>query len=563
MKDLPQGFVLDGPNVGPSVPAGFVIDEPKKRTWAGYAGDVAENVPRKLFSGLTLGQGEKVSSGLGAVMANALRGEDFTDAYKRQISFQRSKLDEASRENPVLSTGAELGGQIIATKNPAALATKMIGATAGTLSKIPLAGRALSNVAKGIGSSKGLVGVPLAGAVQGGVFSGLTEGDLSGVVPGAIGAGAVGAIGKIARPIAENVASAARKGYVATLGQEGVKDLTAAQQTGARTLEVLDSVLASLPFTSGKSAKLSESQLRDFTKAALSKAGISANDISPAVRQQAENMFNTRYDSMFGGQVVKFSGERMKDIADIQKSMVNKLPTNVKPVVKSYIKDIVNSKGVMDGLAYQQARSQITTQARSMAVSDPFTANVLKKVRNVLDDAARESLPTAAKGALDKLNREYANYKIIQKAASSLSKDSLEGVLTPTALSSAVEMANKAKSQAGYGDLYDLSRAGRAVLADSVPNSGTAQRLLVQGLLTGGGGAVVGGGTYAATGDPQQALTAAALAIGGPSAVQYFINSPAGKTYLTSGIPGLRALGTPDAKMLAAMLSSSLAGENK
>jgi hypothetical protein len=132
----------------------------------------------------------------------------------------------------------------------------------------------------------------------------------------------------------------------------------------------------------------------------------------------------------------------------------------------------------------------------------------------------------------------------------------LEGILSPSALNQAVDTANKTKGQKGYGELYNLSRAGRAVLADAVPNSGTAQRQIAQQMLTGGSlGIAAGGGAYGATQDPETALLASIAAIGGPKAIQAFLNSKAGQAYFTKGIPGLNALATPSARTLSAILS--------
>ncbi|HRC27306.1 MAG TPA: hypothetical protein PKX87_07745, partial [Alphaproteobacteria bacterium] len=141
-------------------------------------------------------------------------------------------------------------------------------------------------------------------------------------------------------------------------------------------------------------------------------------------------------------------------------------------------------------------------------------------------------------------------YKSIQKAATSVSKDSLEGILSPAALAREVETANRTKGQKGYGELYGISRAGRAVLADSVPDSGTAQRLFYQNLMT---GALGGGAVYGTTKDPETAVLGGILAMGGPKALQAFLNSRAGKAYFTKGIPGGAAASSPLAKSLAAL----------
>lgn len=140
-------------------------------------------------------------------------------------------------------------------------------------------------------------------------------------------------------------------------------------------------------------------------------------------------------------------------------------------------------------------------------------------------------------------------------------------MISPSALLSAVEQANKTKSQAGYGDLYELARAGRSSLVDNVPNSGSAQRALVNNLLTGGAvGGSLGLGTLVDTGGDLEAASKAALvgstgAYALPKAVQSFINSPSGRNYIMNGLPTLeRLIGTTGPANSAAS-ASIMAGQ--
>lgn len=486
--------------------------------------------------------------------------------FKEGLSAAREMSREgrqgmAKEQRPGMFGLGEVSGNIALTAVPGMAATRAIGAAAPVVANVPKIGGALSKTAQGIGAAKGLIGVPLSGAVQGGISTLASEGDLSGAIPGAIGAGVVGSVAKVAKPISAAGMSATRQGYNKLLEQAGI-NLTPAQKTANKTLELVDSVLASMPFTAGKSRDMTEEQLRKFTQAAMAKAGLTGDELTPAVREMAEGQFNQRYTDLISGQLVNIDQPVLNSVSDIYTKQVEKLPTTVKPVVQSYLRDIVQSGGQMTGEAYQAARSQLTQQSRSLAATDPFTANVLREIRNTLDDAAERSLPAAKKGAWRELNRQYANYKTIQKTVSNTSENSLEGLISPKRLLSNIETANKTKGQKGYGDLYGLARAGSGVLADSVPNSGTAQRKLVQDILTGGGvGLGAGGVAFGATQDPETAMAAALLALGGPKAAQTLINSPAGQRYLTQGIPGASAIGSNQAKTLAALLAAQSGGQ--
>lgn len=498
-----------------------------------------------------------------AAYAKIFGGVPFDQALEdaKAMSLE-GKQGEAKTDHPAMFGAGQLAGNIALTATPAGWATKGIGATAPALAHVPLAGKALSGTARAVGTGKGLVGVPAAGAVEGAVFSGMTEGDLSGATIGAAGSTLTSAAGKIARPIAKGTISKVREGYTNTLKAAGIDNLTPAQLTGSKNLETVESVLNHMIPTAGASRNRTEGQLKKFTRAALQKAGIDADEVTPQVRAMAEATFSKRYDNLLKGQTVKIDHAVLDTMADLTTKQLDKLPTNVRPIVSSYMRDIVQAGGKMSGAAYQEARSNLSAQARAMANSDPFTASMLRRIRNTLDDAAERSLPKYKKGEWRKLNREYANYKVIQKAASRVSEDSLEGILSPAALLQAVETANKTKSQKGYGDLYELARAGRAALPDKVPNSGTAQRQAVQQLLTAGAlGAGAGGAAYGQTQDPLEAAKWAALGLAGPKAAQLAIQSPAGQRYFTQGLPVLNQLATPTARKLSALLAAGATAE--
>lgn len=499
---------------------------------------------------------------IAALYAAALSGDITFDeaiaaAKEQSLSGEQGA---ALQENPTAFGLGQIAGNIGATLAPASWATKGIGAAAPVLSKVS---SGLGGLAAKIGTGAGVSGTLGQGAVQGAVSTGITDGDLAtGALGGAAGAGLAGVAGKIIKPIANGAGSAVRQGYNKVLEKAGIDDLTLGQMTGGKGFETVDSVLANLPFTAGTARDTAEGQLKKFTKAALEKAGVNADLATPDVLAAAENNFNNRFQNLISNTDVAVDGDLQKVVADIAGDRLQKLGPN-KPIVESYLRDIIQQgrRGPISGKAYQEARSNLTSQARSIIKTDPFTAKVLKDIRNGLDDAAERSLQTTRPDLVPEwkqVRRDYANYKTIQDAASRVSNDSLEGIISPAALLQSSMRANPSRSQKGYGDLYELARAGRSVLTDSVPNSGTAQRQLVQQLLTGGG---VGAGTYGLTQDPKAALMAGAGTIALPKLAQTALNSNAGKQYLTEGIPLLnKALGKAGA--IPAVLGAEVSSES-
>ena len=493
--------------------------------------------------GALYGAAQQPRDVIAAAYANLVGDVPFQEAL--QMASEKSlsgSQGEAQQQRPGYFTGGQVAGNIASTLLPSMGATKAIGAAAPILSKAPVVGSALANLVKGVGASKGLAGIPLAGAVQGGTSSLMTEGNLSGALPGAVGAGVLGVAGKVARPIAEGAISKATQGYTNALKNIGINDLTPGQLTGNNTLQTVDAVLQGMLPTATAARNKTAGQLRKFTKAALEKAGIQGDEFTPEVRAAAEKTFTKKYDNLFKDLTVKIDEKSIDKVTDILTKQSQ--ATGIK------------------GHAYQEARSNLSRRANS--TTDPFTGKVLKDIRDVLDDAAKRSLPESKRPLLNKVNQEYRNFKTLQKASSSLSQDSLQGLVSPLALSRTVETANKTKGMKGYGDLYELSRAGRAVLADQIPNSGTAQRAYAQQVLTAGGlGAGVGGVTYGATGDSNQALLAAGSSLALPKLAQTLLNNPAAQRYFTTGIPLVNKIATPQARNLAALYAAQTNKENK
>lgn len=438
------------------------------------------------------------------------------EIYRMERDKTRGQLKEAEEANPK----SYLGGQVMgAVASPAKFKGGLVkqGAKYGALSAF---GESEADSAGGLAADTAMGGG--AGALTGGLMAG---------------------VGKAIKPVADKAVSGTRKAASEALKKIGIDDLTPGQLTGSKSLQTVESVMDDMLTTSGSARVKKEGQLTKFTKAALEKAGIKGDRLTAEVREQAESNFGDAYQKMFAGKKVGIDKEGMTALRNIQLKEASKLPTTVKPIVQSYFKDIMGAKGKMDGEAYQRLRSQLTKQSKSLSATDPFTADVLRNIRNVLDTAAEKSIPEAQQGALRTLNNQYRNYKSLVKSVSNASEDAVEGVVSPTKLLQVLESGNKTKTQAGYGDLYELANAGRLVLPSSVPNSGTAQRQLAQRILTSGGtGAAVGGATYGVTGDPEKAVLAAGASLAGPKLAQKALNSKAAQSYFTKGIPGLSSI---------------------
>lgn len=272
---------------------------------------------------------------------------------------------------------------------------------------------------------------------------------------------------------------------------EGIP-LTPAQQTGSRPLQAMESVFGTMPLTSGPQKAIREGQSKAFNRAVLSRAGIEAEEATPEVLSAAAQKLGKQFEDLSAKTVVQFDDDFLKSLNQVSSRYANKLPTNVKPIVDSYVEDLAQFTDGMPGAAYQQARSDLTRQAKATVNSDPTLSMTLRGIRDALDDAAERSLPKEVRQAWQDVRRQYGNLKTIEKAMSTTTAEAAGGNISPTQLSQAVKQGGNFAR--GGGDLNDLSRVGAAFLRDNVPNSGTAERSLMANLLTGGiaGGVGVG-----------------------------------------------------------------------
>lgn len=125
-------------------------------------------------------------------------------------------------------------------------------------------------------------------------------------------------------------------------------------------------------------------------------------------------------------------------------------------------------------------------------------AKALQKVRDSLDDAAGASLPADQMEAWKTARKNYANFKIIEKAAGAGTVSSRSaGTLAPSALTQALRSRQGDAFSRTTGGLNDVASL-KQYLADTFPNSGTPTMQAWQGLLSGGAGLGAAGLTGAA-----------------------------------------------------------------
>lgn len=160
----------------------------------------------------------------------------------------------------------------------------------------------------------------------------------------------------------------------------------------------------------------------------------------------------------------------------------------------------------IDATNAKNFESFLTKQAmqwkRSNAPNASNMAQMFDDLERAWTVAYRRQLPSSARVATRELDQTYAPFKTVQRAASYTGND--YGDFTPQQLVQAVRSRTpEAKYSRGGGILQDEAAAARDSLIDRLPNSGTIDRGMTVGALT---------GLWA---DPTAALTTLAVGVPG------------------------------------------------
>lgn len=507
--ELPAGFKVVTKGGGAELPAGFKIITPKpSKKPSGFILDTRSNpVTRGGARAL-----KTVGTGLIDIAADYFP-EETASAFGTTPDKLKAAIESQAQ-------GIRTENQAVSNDPSGSAWLESIGGILGGAASLPL---------PSVGSS-----LLLNGALGGGATAALepTVGEESRVDNAGKGA-AAGAVaskvmGTLLNPIT-NKLSKEEAANASKLMGEGV-NLTPSQRTGSAVLGKMEAGFNDLPFTAGKQRDITEGQMQQFTQAVLKRAGINAEKATPDVLEAASKEIGDTFKQLSQANGVKIDAPLLRDIRAVRKDVVRRLGKDDSKTVLSYLDDIMLQRKTgkpIAGDVYQNTRSKLTKLAKAKTNTDPLIAGAYRDVRNALDAAAERSLPANAKGAWADVRDRYAVYKTIDKAMTTTGDNAVSGYISPTSLLNAVKVGNTGYAR-GYGQLNDIARAGKDIVASKVPDSGTAGRQMVQNLLT--GSAFLGAG--AAAGGIPAAVGALAL----PKAIQLGYNAKPVQNYLVNGI---------------------------
>jgi hypothetical protein len=416
----------------------------------------------------------------------------------------------------------------------------------------------LGNVAGEVAKAAPLMLIPGAGTVAGGAAIGGALGALqpttpdesslfnagAGAVLGGAGQAVANTLGRVAQPFSSFLSETGKKA-VKVLEDAGIP-LDAAQKTGSSFLASVKGHLSDNPITQDAQAQFLSGQQKSYNRAIAKTMGENTDAITPDVIATAKERLGKNYDDVAKRTNIDLK-HATQPINNLYKEATKVLnPTQLSTLDKN-LEDIF-AKGQKNGnkLDFSQYQNVKQTLDRLSASADTDLANYARDLKDVLKESLTKSVQAAGNKEdallLKETNKQYGNMKKIEDVV----LKNPEGDISPSLLLNS--LATKAKRNAFFAEdksLAQLASAGKQILPDKVPNSGTTRRLLAAALPGAVGG--IGYGLY--QGDLGSAAEGAVGGIMLPKLAQRMMNQPGAAEYLAKGIkPGLA--GTPIRELL-------------
>lgn len=400
---------------------------------------------------------------------------------------REQEADYAARRKAAGESGIDgyrLIGNVLSPAN-AALATRAPAAAS-------LAGRI------GIGMASGAASSALAPVAGGDFWSEKGQQVATGAALGGALPAVTAGLGRVVSP------NASRNGNLQLLRKEGVTP-TIGQALGGR-FNAFEEKAASLPILGDMITKRRMDANDQFQTAAFKRAlnpigevlpdGLSGRD---AVNF-TEGILKDRYDKVLTSiGAIRGDTQLVRGLSSLQKKVDGMMmPATEKTKFNGVLSEMLESfdqNSFITSDVFKRLESSLGTDARTLTRSQNIYEGKVGEAVKQLQAELRGLLERQAGPQADELkavNTGWANFKRVQNAAAKIGAD--DGEFTPAQFQNAVRALDKSKDKGAFarGSALgqDLGDAGKTVLGNKVPNSGTADRSLLNLTLLGGTAAV-------------------------------------------------------------------------
>jgi hypothetical protein len=308
----------------------------------------------------------------------------------------------------------------------------------------------------------------------------------------ALGAGFGAAVPAVTGGIARMVSPRASVDpNVQLLRREGVTP-TVGQALGGWANRAEEKAM-SLPLMGDAISHSREVARRQFNEAAINRATAPIGVRSQGVGQGAVQQAGDRITDAYNGARAALGSFRLdrtglQEIRRIQ-AMVGNLPEAQQRSFNATLRAVatdISPNGTIPASVFKRIDSRIGQDAaRFSGSSDPYhqqLGDAFTALQTAISGAGRRANPRAD-AMFSAADRAYAN--LVRVEGASKAAMNAEGVFTPGQLNMAVRQADQSvrdrATARGTALMQDLGNAGQQVLGNRVPNSGTADRLMLGG----------------------------------------------------------------------------------
>tara|TARA_Y100001938_G_C8080096_1_gene428520 strand:- start:44 stop:1645 length:1602 start_codon:yes stop_codon:yes gene_type:complete len=433
---------------------------------------------RSFFQGLSFGFADEIEAAIQSAV-------DSDKTYAETLNEIRGKIKDFRESNPGAAIATEIAGSI-----PSMILAQFIpgaGQTA-TAARIAQLARTAGIGAKG----QKIGGSALRGAAASGVYGfGTGEGGLENRLEKA---GTSAAIGAALNPAIQSVAPRITEG-AKELIKKGV-DVTAGQATKGSgligtMLDRAEQSAAGTVFGIGDSIKNALVRARvGFNRAtaneALAPIGVKVPKTAEGrdIIRFADKTFRTNYRKILD----KVKINNTTNLTDELNTIVQATPSELKNKVNSRVQDIIlkeTKDGQLSGKKIKKIQEKLRIfidRNKAGNPDDKDVADIFQNIRSVLVKEIVDQNPTQGKKLLD-LDKAYGNFRVVAQASTRSKVGG--GIFTPgDILQESAKGKGKRAFETGTARMQRMGELGQSVIGNTVPDSGTAGRLITGGLLT-------------------------------------------------------------------------------
>ena len=229
--------------------------------------------------------------------------------------------------------------------------------------------------------------------------------------------------------------------------------------------------------TAARQAGFAETQRRAFTKAVLRRIGEDSDQATQRVMNNARSRIGNVFQRVADKHPAMFDDALQNQIAETVQLASRELPANELKVLSNNVDDILNAvdnDGRIYGPAFKRIGSTLGNLSRRKDIG-----HFARDLQEALYASLERSDPSSA-GLLQQARQQWRNLRIIEGTIGR----GMDKYVSPSKLANAIATkSNRPMSVFGLGGdqtLVKLAEAGRQILPETLPQSGTIPRGLMQ-----------------------------------------------------------------------------------